>query len=795
MAQKPCDCCDGTDVLTPVPIHNPPGLSQVRYRIGSYSSFMESMIARLNQSCPDDEVICVRNDGPYALRSKLKTRNLNDPSIAWLDAWATVADVLTFYQERVANECFLATAVRERSLHEISSLVGYRPRPGLSSSVMLAFEVEKPVPAANGVTYPLNLPRGGVLIPQGTAIESTPAPGSNDESQTFETSEDFVGFEHWNTIKLRTTQPQRIDQNTIESLNKLYLKGTGLGLKINDYVFVNLPSRLAPVSYPIRTVVENQDSQTTMVVFGDTSTLYPELTISETFPQNHSDFENYSEKRINDASLKPDIFVMRTQCNVFGWNMPPADSITDADVQRVIDAANGATFAPDNAFIRFGISLGLFNPVAFLASLTQSIANAIRLYFKTLRIRLSESDGRELPKTIYLDGEFNGIRKGDYIAVRKNTLPTGDELVPYKVEKVNTRPRVAYQLRGNSTEIELEHAWWPNGLPTDDSIAVIQSARVYCEAQKLELAEEPLPATINATETTFELEGMIEGLFVGQQIAIQGKRASSSASAILGELATISNIRHVIRSELYGDRYVTQIAVLGVKDIDYIRSSVKLMANLVEATHGKTVYESVGDGDGFREFLKHQLTASPVSQLPVATLPGAQDAIKVVVEDVEWPEVPDFVNRGPTERVFVAKRDFMQRTTLVFGDGADGARPPSGIEIIKSRYRTGLGLQGNVAAGRIDQIAGSTLGVKSVINPLDATGGEDPDGIQLTRTRASLSVMVFDRLVSLGDYQEFALKFAGIGKAFAVFDVVTSIITLTIAANHRVKLHPTLSCF
>ena len=45
----------------------------------------------------------------------LTTRAADDPAIALLDAWATVGDVLTFYQERIANEGFLRTAT-ERPL-------------------------------------------------------------------------------------------------------------------------------------------------------------------------------------------------------------------------------------------------------------------------------------------------------------------------------------------------------------------------------------------------------------------------------------------------------------------------------------------------------------------------------------------------------------------------------------------------------------------------------------------------------------------------------------------------------
>ncbi len=42
----------------------------------------------------------------------LKTRQDDDFSISLADAWASVSDVLTFYQERIANESYVRTATR-----------------------------------------------------------------------------------------------------------------------------------------------------------------------------------------------------------------------------------------------------------------------------------------------------------------------------------------------------------------------------------------------------------------------------------------------------------------------------------------------------------------------------------------------------------------------------------------------------------------------------------------------------------------------------------------------------------
>src|SRR5262245_39908466 len=92
-----CGCCSGIHSETPVLVTNRAALGSIAYRVGTHSSWKHSMLAALTGK-----------DNP--LSGKLTTRENDDLSIALLDGWATVADVLTFYQERIANESFLRTA-------------------------------------------------------------------------------------------------------------------------------------------------------------------------------------------------------------------------------------------------------------------------------------------------------------------------------------------------------------------------------------------------------------------------------------------------------------------------------------------------------------------------------------------------------------------------------------------------------------------------------------------------------------------------------------------------------------
>jgi hypothetical protein len=70
--------------------------------------------------------------------SRWRGREGNDLGLMLLEMWAYVLDILGFYDERIANEEYLRTAVLQPSLRKLVELIGYQPRPALASSVVLA---------------------------------------------------------------------------------------------------------------------------------------------------------------------------------------------------------------------------------------------------------------------------------------------------------------------------------------------------------------------------------------------------------------------------------------------------------------------------------------------------------------------------------------------------------------------------------------------------------------------------------------------------------------------------------
>jgi predicted phage baseplate assembly protein len=109
------------------------------------------------------------------------------------------------------------------------------------------------------------------------------------------------------------------------------------------------------------------------------------------------------------------------------------------------------------------------------------------------------------------------------------------------------------------------------------------------------------------------------------------------------------------------------------------------------------------------------------------------------------------------------------RTVLLFGDGIEGARLPSGQTNVRARYRKGLGASGNLPTGQISTLLTRPLGIEGASNSEPATGGQDPETLDDARSNAPLTVLTLDRAVSVDDYRDFARSYAGIAKAHALW--------------------------
>jgi hypothetical protein len=153
-----CGCATACGELpTRFPITNPSGLSQLAYRVGTFATFRRALLQSL--------------DGETELAAWKPTAS-RDLGLQLIDWWAYIADILTFYNERIANEDYLGTARLDTSVAHLVSLLGYRPRPGIGAVGTLAVIASAP---------------GPLIVPSGLAVASKATPAV--ESQTFETTQ------------------------------------------------------------------------------------------------------------------------------------------------------------------------------------------------------------------------------------------------------------------------------------------------------------------------------------------------------------------------------------------------------------------------------------------------------------------------------------------------------------------------------------------------------------------------------------------------------------------------------
>ncbi|HEX8229996.1 MAG TPA: putative baseplate assembly protein [Chloroflexia bacterium] len=904
-----CGCCEGIEIVTPIAIANRPGLDKLTYRVGTHASFLETMKARLTTTyieterptdqagdgqpegakmpCPDGTVPANRT---YPLAG-LATRESNDPAIAMLDAWATVADVLTFYQERIANEGYLRTATERRSVLELARLIGYALRPGVASSVYLAYELDKDAE---------------VTLPRESRVQSVPGP--NEQMQSFETSDDLHMRAAWNKIRPRLTRPQSIDDNP-ESVTAIYFQGTATNLKPNDPLLIVTGSeggkeertfrRVASINVQTaedRTRVTLQPSDFRAGLLQNIAARFQHLEdfgIAEDNPAVSkvvSHLEGILEGGLDGPTDVGELLesIAGTQASIVAGN--PADAPVQAWLDGLSQHLSMLTSNLGPAGTVGTQPEKIANPDALLESLQKppSIppAGSARLgrdittafaqgsdtlsqlkvagrsdlgsdyYTAWANARVSEPSkvrvyafrvaaslfGHNAPKepkitkeeikpqsewpewrlaaeennrTLFLDAAYDQVLPGSYIAVQtaRDTDSTGRGAEPVSpavlgIRDVVTYSRNAYGVSGKTTRLTLRDGTWTdtkfdvepgstgegeNPKNTRAEIGIIRRTIVYAQSEELMLAEEPITEPV--CHSRIALDGLYDGLESGRWLIISGERDDIPASSNIraSELVMLAALEQGFSSKLPGDKTHSTLVLASPLSYCYKRESVEIYANVVKATHGETRNEVLGNGDGSRAMQTFALHQSPLTYLPAPTPAGAASTLEVRVNEVKWHEVDNLIWLQPYEHGFVTRTGDAGKTSVVFGDGKRGGRPPTGMANVRAKYRTGIGRPGNVRAGQISLLATRPLGVKGVTNPLPATGGADREGLDQARRNAPLAVMALDRLVSVRDYEDFARTYAGIGKASArrLTDGRRQLVHLTIAGAGDIPISPT----
>jgi hypothetical protein len=260
--------------------------------------------------------------------------------------------------------------------------------------------------------------------------------------------------------------------------------------------------------------------------------------------------------------------------------------------------------------------------------------------------------------------------------------------------------------------------------------------------------------------------------------------------------------RHVVRltavrravDPLYG----IPIVEIGWEDADRLPFKLPVATsvawgNLVAVDHGRSLDERetlpavpLESHTPYRPVLAHRnLTfAKPPPAGPAANFNrrdprnARPQIIELVTTDRagcrrDWSAVSDLLASGPDDAHYVAEVDENGLTTVRFGDGVLGRRPPRGATV-HARYRVGNGVAGNVGADTIVNVTftGEPAGPYElrVRNPLPAHGGTAAEAADDVRLLAPSSVRALAAAaITPDDYGRIAERDPRIRRAAAQF--------------------------
>jgi predicted phage baseplate assembly protein len=742
-----CGCCDGLGPETPVRIENPPAQPAIAYRVGTHSRFKATMLAALSST----------QRPPLG---SLNTREDDDFSIGLIDAWATVGDVLTFYQERIANEAFLRTATERGSVLELARLIGYELRPGVAASAYLAFDLETAAGA----------PRQTV-IPAGTQVQSVP--GADEKPQIYETSEETITRPEWNAIRPRLLQPQKVGKQS----TTVTVAGVGLGIERGDMVLLALGPKVRTLRKVLR-IWEDEEAQTTRL----------QILSGPVKPQTYVPAPAGAIAQVDPTPLPLNDQTVRQQ--VLGQTWVAADLAPQAAARRwdvdeltkIVQKQLTAQPGPAAELHRFRERAAVFGHNApDWSSLPGSLRfgewvknSSGKNVFKSPAYPNSW-EGRTLAAEaghqgyLYLDSTHPKWTKGGWVA-----LASAAKTAPFAIKENVEVSLARFTINAKTTRLLLDSTKGLNAF-------TIRGTTVHGDSEQLSFAQVPIPNAVAGSR--IELDGFYLGLERGRHLLVKGEPVGQ-AGVVAYEVVTLDAVT------IEHGRTVLQLTEALSRA--YVRKTVTINANVLLATHGESKEDVLGSGDATQPYQQFKLRQPPLTYVAAPTPSGGETTLRVYVDDVRWHEVPTLYARGPRDRVYIARHESDGGTTIEFGDGHTGTRLPTGPENVVARYRKGIGLEGLVRADQLTLPLTRPLGVKTVTNPLPAEGADDPEPRDAARANAPTTVMTLDRVVSLQDSESFAQAFSGIAKALAtaIWDPRGSFVLLTLAGPNGTVIDP-----
>ena len=764
-AVSPCPC---GAFHFPQATCNLSGLPQISFRVGDFTSFRYELLVPLS--------------GETELNA-WRPGASGDLAMQMVEWWAYLADILTFYNERIANEAYLGTALLPESVNHLVQLLGYRPKPALGAKGQLAALL---TPSA----------RTPLIIPAGLQIQSKPGPGQ--QPQVFE-------VDQATTVGAPDLVVADVVLSDLPLLGAggttLWLAGKVTSLKAGDRLLLTKATAI------------------TAQTLGDWAWIKVVKTTPTTDPLGAAvtavAFTQLSGS-LDAGAQAADYVLLKAPQSAPLWPYPVVKAQpltgTSADLAQIARGlAPGALFLVD-------VADGVIPAAAATAK-----ANAQSLLSAALMVEAAVAAGEAagggaasfilyLEAAAAMEALTSAARVAGATAVASEAETVMASLQSGSLAGAAAAVAAAAGGVAAATQLLTDVAQNLAGLaPTPGIVTSYAELIWYANGDGLnppQSSPPPTPIAIPHTEIGFA-NGTLSGPLwtsviaqitirwgwapVGQLVGVTtpagyvypaaGGPALVADSTSPNPMPSEKEPVPVLLEDAAGDAAASALsssgspasATLGTLSPtppNGFSSPIDVFFNLIGVSRGKTVVaETLGSGNPIVAGQDFALAKSPVTYFfdPASVSgPNFTSTVSISVNGVQWKEVQSFYGQLKNAQVFVLREDNSGQTHVAFGDGVNGSLLPTGTNNVTATYR----YEGGAAAPdpeTLTVVLTPTPGVKGVRNPLPPTGGADPDQPAQLRSLAPQSVLTFNRAVSLDDYAAIALTASGVTQAAASY--------------------------
>jgi hypothetical protein len=792
------DCVEA--LRFPRKLDNRPGLSHLDFRIGTFADIREALLRNLDKTTE---------------LSQWTHRGADDPGIALLEGAAILGDILTFYQERYANEAYLRTAEWRDSISDLVRLLGYRLSPGLGGKASFAFEIKGDQPAVIPPNFPLKAEVEG--LPKPADFETVAPADVTSQTLAYPWLSKFNLFAPLTTPEITPTTNEFYVQAPDQ-----FTAATPLVLKPGDRLLLgelDANASLRRLNNPEIVIVDSISTLHGMKVFkikgklkriGNVTTLAayklgrsfhhfghngPRILVKRPDPITSTATDNGDGTTTveSQAPLELNISFFRnlgansTSDDLTNFITAPRPQATSSSAQY--PNAGYYTTSANQTYTGFVMgSSGNANTdmsSAYNYGYTTNYSANQRVVYNGQRVVIADPSLTNLQ--FPLDAEVQDLAagvtlivQGQFFANTTSSTPNERALVR-DISSIKTTS-VTWGLATGTVSMATLNAAMNAGGGGDGFLDIRQVLFHETLSPLLTLRAAMQPAA-PATPNALNFFGTFD-----QAKNLLGRRLAFVKAT--GTPASVSVTEVVSPSANDGQHPMLHRIAIDSGSLNYADFPnqppfiVTVYGNIVDATQGKTEkLTPLGNGDSRLVFQTFKLPKFPLTYLrSESSTPPEVPELQIYVNNRRWKRVVSFFDRKPDEEIYIVREDGENVSWVQFGDGKTGARVPSGIKNVAAVYRRGTGAFGALKKKTKVQAGAKLDGLDKIQMPQPAIDAAEPEDGENARAAAPGKIQSLDRLVSLEDFESEALGMPGITKAAATWELVDGIpqVTLTV---------------